>query len=81
MRLVDGATNPTYWLLNDHLGSTAITACPPRNHPLALLPFPPIRWIIRTNVLKRGYRLTNKDIAQDRPLPAANAIRAFVSCS
>ncbi len=26
MRLVDGATNPTCWLLNDHLGSTAITA-------------------------------------------------------
>ncbi len=26
MRVVDGATNPTYWLLNDHLGSTAITA-------------------------------------------------------
>ena len=26
MRIVDGATNPTYWLLNDHLGSTAITA-------------------------------------------------------
>ena len=36
MRLVDGATNPTYWLLNDHplrsgqaSGSTAITASPP----------------------------------------------------
>jgi RHS repeat-associated protein len=26
MRVVDGATNPTYWLLNDQLGSTAITA-------------------------------------------------------
>jgi hypothetical protein len=26
MRLVDGATNPTYWLLNEYLGSTAITA-------------------------------------------------------
>ena len=26
MRVVDGATNPTFWLLNDHLGSTAITA-------------------------------------------------------
>ena len=26
MRVVDGATNPTYWLLNDHLTSTAITA-------------------------------------------------------
>jgi hypothetical protein len=26
MRVVDEATNPTYWLLNDQLGSTAITA-------------------------------------------------------
>jgi hypothetical protein len=26
MRKVDGATNPTYWLLNDQVGSTAITA-------------------------------------------------------
>ena len=26
MRVVDGATYPTSWLLNDHLGSTAITA-------------------------------------------------------
>jgi len=29
MRVVDGATNPTYWLLNDQLGSTAITSLSP----------------------------------------------------
>jgi hypothetical protein len=29
IRVVDGATNPTYWLLNDQLGSTAITSLSP----------------------------------------------------
>jgi RHS repeat-associated protein len=29
IRVVDGAANPTYWLLNDQLGSTAITSLSP----------------------------------------------------